>query len=114
MSEEYVDTTSGSGFGSHGAWLSTEDYEIGYRNNIIPFNSLSEIGVFDDASGPFSGLTAKKDDKLITEKIRGKKYNCCREQGTTRLRALLEMQKPSYIPPTTQWFFKIEDLKKTE
>jgi len=111
MSEEYVDTTSGSGLVHMAPGCGPEDYEIGYRNNIIPFNSLSEIGVFDNTSGPFSGLTAKKDDKLITEKIREKNIIVAETRVQHDYAHCWRCKNPVIFRTTTQWFFKIEDLK---
>jgi len=112
LSTEYVDTGSGTGLVHCAPGCGPEDYEIGYRNNIPPFNILDEQGVLPKEAGKFAGLVARKDDKKFTEELK--------KDG-----ALIAVTKVKHDYPhcercstgvifrkTLQWFFKVEDLKE--
>ncbi|MBI2651552.1 isoleucine--tRNA ligase, partial [Candidatus Woesearchaeota archaeon] len=111
MSEEYVDVTSGSGLVHMAPGCGPEDYEVGHRNGIPPFNTLTEHGRFDENSGIFSGLTAKRDDKKITEEIRKKGVLIVETKIDHEYAHCWRCKNPVIYRTTTQWFFKIEDLK---
>lgn len=111
MSHEYVDTTAGSGLVHSAPGCGPEDYEVGHRNGILPFNNLKEDGYFPDDMGKFAGLKAKTDDKkfikaldevgaLITSTPVEHDYAHCQR-----------CHNPIVFRVTKQWFFKIEDLK---
>ncbi|MCH8329085.1 MAG: isoleucine--tRNA ligase, partial [Nanoarchaeota archaeon] len=112
LSEEYVDTTAGSGLVHMAPGCGPEDYEVGHKNNIPPFNTLTENGVFDENSGIFSGLTAKKDDKKITEEIKKKGFLLAETEVEHDYAHCWRCKNPVIYRTTTQWFFKIEDLKE--
>jgi isoleucyl-tRNA synthetase len=112
LSKEYVDTTAGSGLVHMAPGCGPEDYEVGHENNIPPFNTLDENGVFDDNSGIFSGLIAKKDDKKVTEQIRKKGFLLAETEVEHDYAHCWRCKTPVIYRTTTQWFFKIEDLKE--
>jgi isoleucyl-tRNA synthetase len=60
LSSEHVDTTAGSGLVHCAPGCGPEDFEVGYRNNIPPFNFLDENGVFPPEADEFAGFVAKK------------------------------------------------------
>jgi len=111
LSEEYVDTSAGSGLVHCASGCGQEDYEVGHRNGLPPFNTLDEQGVFENI-GEFNGLRAKKDDKSFIDAL----------EKTGALIAVAEVEheyahcwrckSPVIFRPTTQWFFKVEDLKE--
>ncbi len=112
LSEEYVDISTGSGLVHMAPGCGPEDYEVGHRNGIPPFNTLTERGVFDETSSIFKGFTAKKDDKKITEEI-GKKDLLVAEGKIEHDYAhCWRCKSPVIYRTTTQWFFRIEDLKE--
>ncbi|MBW2976446.1 isoleucine--tRNA ligase [Candidatus Woesearchaeota archaeon] len=111
LSEEYVDTTSGSGLVHMAPGCGPEDYEVGYKYGIPPFNTLAENGKFDETSGIFSGLTAKKDDRKITEEIRKKGFLLAETGVEHDYAHCWRCKTPVVYRITTQWFFKIEDIK---
>ncbi len=112
LSKEYVDLSAGTGLVHMAPGCGPEDYEIGHREGIPPFNNLDIHGTFPDSMGVFSGLKAKKDDKKIIEYL----------EDNRSLIAVTEVEhdyahcwrcKEGIIYKTTkQWFFKIEDLKE--
>ncbi len=110
LSEEYVDISQGSGLVHMAPGCGPEDYEIGHRNNIPPFNTLSERGAFDD-DGIFKGLSAKKDDKRITEMINEKGFLAAETKVEHDYAHCWRCKNPVIYRTTSQWFFKIEDLK---
>ena len=111
LSEEYVDLSQGTGLVHMAPGCGPEDYEVGHRNGIPPFNTLTESGVFDETSGIFNGLTAKRDDKKITEEIRKKGLLAAESKIQHDYANCWRCKNPVIYRTTTQWFFKIEDLK---
>ncbi|MBI2558075.1 isoleucine--tRNA ligase [Candidatus Woesearchaeota archaeon] len=112
LSEEYVDTSAGSGLVHMAPGCGPEDYEVGHRNNIPPFNTLTERGIFDETIGIFKGLTAKKDDKKITEFIRKKGLLIAETNIEHDYAHCWRCKNLVIFRTTTQWFFRIEDLKE--
>jgi len=110
-SEEYVDISAGTGLVHMAPGCGPEDYEVGHRNGIPPFNTLTERGVFDDNSSIFKGLTAKEDDEKIIEELKKKKVLVAEEKIEHDYAHCWRSKNPVIYRTTTQWFFKIEDLK---
>ena len=110
-SKEYVDVVAGTGLVHMAPGCGPEDYEVGHKNNIPIFNTLTERGVYDDKSGIFIGLTAKKDDKNIIEEIRKKGALVVQFKFAHDYSHCWRCKNPIIYRATTQWFFKIEDLK---
>lgn len=111
LSTEYVDTSAGTGLVHCAPGCGPEDYEVGYRNGLPPFNNIDEKGAFPVQMGVFEGLVAKKDDikfvealaergALVAQNVIDHDYAHCWRHKT-----------PVIFRTTKQWFFKIEDLK---
>jgi len=111
-SEEYVDVSAGSGLVHLAPGCGPEDYEVGHRNSIPIFNTLTERGIYDDTSGMFKGLAAKKDDKRITEDLRKKGFLIAETKVEHDYAHCWRCKNPIIFRATTQWFFRIEDLKE--
>ncbi len=111
LSEEYVDASAGSGLVHMAPGCGPEDYEVGHKNGIPPFNTLTERGIFDEKSGIFKGLTAKKDDKKITEEIRKKGLVVAETKVEHDYAHCWRCKNPVIYRTTKQWFFRIEDLR---
>ncbi|MBW2990967.1 isoleucine--tRNA ligase, partial [Candidatus Woesearchaeota archaeon] len=112
LSTEYVDTGSGTGLVHCAPGCGPEDYEIGYRNNIPPFNNLDQHGIFPKEAGKFAGVVARTEDDKFTHELK--------KDGV-----LIAITKVKHDYPhcercntgvifrkTKQWFFKVEDLKE--
>ena len=110
LSEEYVDISQGSGLVHMAPGCGPEDYEVGHKNNIPPFNTLNERGAFDD-EGIFKGLNAKKDDRKIIEMIKDKGLLVAETKVEHDYAHCWRCKNPVIYRTTSQWFFKIEDLK---
>ncbi|MBW3023155.1 isoleucine--tRNA ligase, partial [Candidatus Woesearchaeota archaeon] len=112
LSKEYVSLGSGSGLVHCAPGCGPEDYEVGRKYKIPPFNELDEHGRFGKSMGRFSGMTAKVDDKKFIEIFR--------EKGILIDTAPVEHDyahcwrcKTAVVYKTTdQWFLAVEKLKE--
>lgn len=112
LSAEYVDTSGGSGLVHCAPGCGPEDYEIGHRNNIPPFNNLSPKGIFPKEMGKFSGLVAKKDDGKFTDALKEANALIAQTEVEHEYPHDWRHHKPVIFRTTKQWFFKVEDLKR--
>lgn len=111
MSKEYVSLGSGSGLVHCAPGCGPEDYEVGRKNNIPPFNELDEHGKMQPSMGMFAGLTAKKDDKKFME-ILDKKGILIATTKVEHEYAHCWRCKTGVVYKTTdQWFLAVEKLK---
>ena len=111
LSEEYVDTSAGTGLVHCAPGCGPEDYEVGHRNGLPPFNTLDERGVVENL-GRFTGLRARTDDKEFIKALEEKGVLI----ATTKVEHEYPFDQRSHEPvvfrTTKQWFFKVEDLKE--
>ncbi|HLC62171.1 MAG TPA: isoleucine--tRNA ligase [Candidatus Nanoarchaeia archaeon] len=112
LSEEYVDTSAGTGLVHMAPGCGPEDYEVGRRNSIPPFNTLTEQGIFDDSISFLAGIRAKVEDKSIVEEIDKKGCLIAKTKVEHDYAHCWRCKNPVIFRTTTQWFFKIEDLKE--
>ena len=112
LSEEYVNLEAGSGLVHMAPGCGPEDFEIGHRNKIPPFNNLSEAGIFPEGFGEFGNLKAKKDDKKVVEALDKRKAVIAKTKVEHDYAHCWRCKEPIIYRTTTQWFFKIEDLKE--
>ncbi|MAE13511.1 isoleucine--tRNA ligase [Candidatus Woesearchaeota archaeon] len=112
FSTEYVDTSAGTGIVHMAPGCGPEDFEVGHRNKIPAYNTLSEDGHYPENYGNFSKFHAKKDNAKFTEEL--KKLGAL--ITTTKVEhdyAFCDRCKNPIIYRTTkQWFFKVEDIKE--
>lgn len=112
LSSEYVDSSAGSGLVHCAPGCGPEDYEVGVRNNLPPYNVINEKGQFPEHIAKYAGLVAKQDDKKFIKMME--------EDGFLIKKSSIEHEYPhserSQVPvvfrTTKQWFFKVEDLKE--
>ena len=112
LSKEYVDTTSGSGLVHCAPGCGPEDYEIGHRYGILPFNTLDENGNYDNSMGKFSGWSAKGDNKKFIDELDTKGSLLAIRPVEHEYAHCWRCHGPVVFRTTKQWFFKIEDLKE--
>jgi len=109
LSEEYVDTSAGSGLVHCAPGCGPEDFEVGQKYGLPPFNNLNEQGIFFDM-GKYTGMTAKKDDKKFIEEFKSFLIE------TTKVEHEYPMcsrcRNPVVFRATEQWFMKVEDLRE--
>ncbi len=110
-STEYVDLTAGTGLVHMAPGCGPEDYEVGHRNGISPFNNLSESGIFPEGMSSISGLKAKKDDNKIVQELEKRGVIAYKEKYEHDYAHCWRCKEPVIYKTTSQWFFKVEDLK---
>ncbi len=113
LSKEYVTAEEGTGL-VHGApGCGPEDFEVGKKNKLPPFNELDEHGHYSERMGKFAGFKAREDDiKFIRafeelgiiphKQIYVHDYATCSRCHTDIV-----------YRATEQWFFSTKKLRKT-
>jgi len=112
LSEEYVDTSAGTGLVHCAPGCGPEDYEVGKKYNIPPFNVIDELGVFPADTGRFAGMTAKQDDGMFIEVLREKGALIETTYVEHEYAHCQRCKNPVIFRLTDQWFFKTEDLRE--
>lgn len=111
LSEEYVDTSAGTGLVHCAPGCGPEDQEVGAKVGLPAFNKLDERGVFT-GMGKYDGKVAKVDDPYFIEEL--KKKGALIETTTVEheYAHCWRCHKPVVFRSTEQWFLKIEDLRE--
>ncbi len=110
MSTEYVDTSTGTGLVHCAPGCGPEDYEVGYRNGVKPFNTLDQHGYVRELPG-FEGLRAKDEDDKFIEKIDSTGNLLFTHDYVHEYPFGERSKKPVIFRTTKQWFLKVEDIK---
>ncbi len=111
LSSEYVDVSAGSGLVHCAPGCGPEDYEVGHRNKLPAWNVVDERGRFPDGLGELSGLIAKKDDRKFIEALEKRGALVAKTMVEHEYGHCQRCHKPMIFRTSTQWFFKVEDLK---
>ncbi|MEM3374768.1 MAG: isoleucine--tRNA ligase [Candidatus Woesearchaeota archaeon] len=109
LSEEYVTIESGTGLVHMAPGCGPEDYEVGHREGIIPFNNVDESGFYRDMA-IFTGWHAKEDNKKFIEELEKRNAIVYKEDYKHDYAHCWRCRNPVIYRTTTQWFFKVEDL----
>ncbi len=112
LSQQYVDTSAGSGLVHCAPGCGPEDYEVGVRNNLPAYNTLDEEGVFSEEMGVFAGKTAKEDEEFFIEQLREKEVLIANPSVEHDYAHCWRCDSPVIFRTTVQWFFKTEDIKQ--
>ncbi|MBL7055715.1 isoleucine--tRNA ligase [Candidatus Woesearchaeota archaeon] len=112
MSEEFVDTSSGSGLVHMAPGCGPEDYEVGHRNKIKPWNTVQEDGHYADNMGKFSKRHAIKDNHMFIDDLKISGNLIAETKVTHQYPHGQRSHEPVIFRTTKQWFFKVEDIKK--
>ena len=110
LSKEYVDTSAGTGLVHMAPGCGPEDYEVGRKNKIPPFNNLTEKGDYPEDMGEFSGLNAQEDNEKFIEALDKRKALIASTKFEHDYAHCWRCKSPIIFKITDQWFFKIEDL----
>lgn len=110
LSEEYVNLSAGTGLVHMAPGCGPEDYEVGCREGIPPFNNLSEKGDYPGSMKEFSGLNAKRDNKKFIDALEKRGSLIATTKVEHDYAHCWRCKKPVIFRATDQWFFKIEDL----
>lgn len=109
LSEEYVTIENGTGLVHMAPGCGPEDYEVGHREGIVPFNDVDESGFYKNM-GTFSGWHAKEDNKKFIDELEKKGALIYKEDYEHDYAHCWRCRNPVIYRTTTQWFFKVEDL----
>ncbi|HII65929.1 TPA: isoleucine--tRNA ligase [Candidatus Woesearchaeota archaeon] len=112
LTEEYVDTSSGTGLVHMAPGCGPEDYEVGYRNNLPAWNTVREDGHFGEGMGKFTGRHAIRDNKAFIEDLDGCGALIARTQVEHQYPFGQRSNQPVIFRTTKQWFFRVEDIKR--
>jgi isoleucyl-tRNA synthetase len=108
---DFVSMDSGTGL-VHGApGCGPEDYEIGRKYGVKPFNLLDERGYFGEEFPDFKGLRAKVDDEKIIEILKEKGVLVFETEIEHSYAHCWRCKNPIIFKTTKQWFLKISALK---
>lgn len=111
LSKEYVDTSAGSGLVHCAPGCGPEDFEVGYRNGLPAFNTVSVHGQFEN-SGKFDGLIAKQQDDLFIKAIEEAGHLLYSHSYVHEYPHDWRSKQPVIFRTTKQWFLKIDDIKQ--
>ncbi len=110
LSEEFVTTEQGTGLVHMAPGCGPEDYEVGHREGIPPFNRVDEEGFFDETMGPLSNLHVKKNNETFIDELEQRGSIVAMEDYNHDYAHCWRCKNPILYRTTTQWFFKVEDL----
>ncbi|MAE42481.1 isoleucine--tRNA ligase [Candidatus Woesearchaeota archaeon] len=111
LSDEYVDTSSGTGLVHMAPGCGPEDYEVGHKNKIKPWNAVKEDGIYGSEMGIFSGRHAIKDNPSFSEDLKKKNALIAETEVEHQYPCGQRSHEPVIFRTTKQWFFKMEDVK---
>tara|TARA_Y100000034_G_scaffold136978_1_gene217845 strand:+ start:4096 stop:6990 length:2895 start_codon:yes stop_codon:yes gene_type:complete len=112
LSKNYVTLDTGSGLVHMAPGCGQEDYEVGHKYKIPPFNNIDEYGIFPKETKKFTGLKAKKNDQDFIQTLEQDGFLITSEKIDHEYPHCWRCKNPVIFRTTTQWFFKVEDLKE--
>ncbi len=111
LSEEYVDTESGTGLVHCAPGCGPEDQEVGKKYGLPAFNEVDSKGYFSDKMGEFKGLRARFDDKKFIEHFKKIGALVARVKYKHEYPFHERSKAPVIFRTTKQWFFAVEKIK---
>ena len=112
LSQEYVDTSAGSGLVHCAPGCGPEDYEVGHDNKLPAWNLISEQGQFPAQWQAFASLTARKHDAKFIEALEHRGSVIATTPVEHEYPHCQRCHSPVIFRTSSQWFFRVEDLKK--
>ncbi|RMD66807.1 isoleucine--tRNA ligase [Candidatus Pacearchaeota archaeon] len=109
LSEEYVDTSSGTGLVHCAPGCGPEDFEVGKAYGIEPLNTLNEKGEFEGLPA-FEGWRAKVDDGKFIELFEKKGALVAKTEIEHEYPCSWRTHEPVVFRLTEQWFLRVQDL----
>lgn len=112
LSEQYVDTSAGSGLVHSAPGSGPEDQEACKPYDIPPFNPLKPNGFLPEEMGKFSGMRPKQDDDKFIEALEEENALILTTQYSHEYPHCWRCKHPIIFRVTYQWFFNIEKIKQ--
>ncbi len=112
LSNEFVELSSGTGLVHCAPGCGPQDYEVGIRNKLPAFNTVDGTGTFPKSMNAFAGLKAKTDDLEFIKALAAVDALAAKQKIEHEYPHCWRCHKPIIFKATTQWFFKVEDLKE--
>jgi len=112
LSSEYVSLDAGSGLVHCAPGCGPEDFEVGKKNKLIPFNEVDENGFFSDKMGKFTSYRAKVDDYKFIEELESKNALIAKTEVEHEYAHCWRCKTPIIYRTTLQWFIAVEKIKK--
>ncbi|MBT4334201.1 isoleucine--tRNA ligase [archaeon] len=112
LSKEYVNLEAGTGLVHCAPGCGPEDYEVGRKYGIPPYNKIDQSGIFPEEFGEMADWIAKKDDQKFINKLEEDEVLLDTETVLHDYAHCERCKTPVIFRTTKQWFFKIEDLKE--
>ena len=89
-----------------------EDFEVGRKLGIFPFNTTDENGIFGEDSGKFKGWHAKHDNKKFIEALKEKGLLIEQVPVDHEYPHCWRCKSPVIFRATDQWYLKTSSLKE--
>ena len=112
LTSEYVSTEEGTGLVHSAPGCGPEDYEVGCRYGVKPFNTVDERGVIKNLEA-FEGWKAKVDDLKFVELLVKKKTLVYFEWYKHDYPICWRCRTRLIIRLTKQWFLDIQKIKNS-
>ncbi len=111
LSKDFVHLEEGTALVHFAPGCGDTSYELAIKYHIKPFSLIDERGSYPKGHPVFKGLIAKKDDIKFIELMEKNGSLVGKAKFTHSYPHCWRCKHPVIFKPTTQWFFKTEDLK---
>ncbi len=111
LSEQFVSLDEGTGLVHSAPGHGQEDYKVGIENGLPVVNPLRMNGTFNEESGEYSGVYAKKADPMIIEELRARNALLAQESITHDYPMCWRCDTALLMMAVPQWFFRVTAIR---
>ncbi len=112
LSSQYVDTSAGTGLVHCAPGCGPEDFEVGQKYGLPPFNTVTDDGFYPAEMGEFSHWHTQRDNEKFIEALEQRKVLIATTDVVHDYPHCWRCHQPVIFKTTDQWFFKVEDLRE--